>query len=70
MKYETSQQQYADFLNHLDLARATANNTPGIFTGTHPNLAAPQPERTIGNISNQRLAAMADWGGLRPFTEF
>lgn len=69
MKYETTQQQYVDFLNHLDLARATTNNTPGIFTGVHPNLVAPQPERTVCNINSQRLAALADWSGLRPYTE-
>lgn len=69
MKYETTQQQYVDFLNHLDLARANTNNTPGIFTGTHPNLIAPQPERTVSNINSQRLAALADWSGLRPYTE-
>jgi len=69
MKYETTQQQYVDFLNHLDLARANTNNTPAIFTGVHPNLVAPQPERTVGNINSQRLAALADWSGLRPYTE-
>ncbi len=69
MKYETTQQQYVDFLNHLDLARATTNNTPGIFTGTHPNLVAPQPERTVSTINSQRLAALADWSGLRPYSE-
>ena len=69
MKYEATQQQYVDFLNHLDLARATANNTPGIFTGTHPNLVAPQPERAVGTITTQRMAALADWSGLRPYTE-
>lgn len=69
MKYETTQQQYVDFLNHLDFARANTNNTPGIFTGTHPNLVAPQPERAVGAINTQRLAALADWSGLRPYTE-
>ena len=69
MKYETTQQQYVDFLNHLDLIRANTNNTPGIFTGTHPNLIAPQPERTVSTINSQRLAALADWSGLRPYTE-
>ena len=69
MKYEATQQQYVDFLNHLDLARATPNNSPGIFTGVHPNLVAPQPERAIGNIYSQRLAALADWSGMRPYTE-
>lgn len=69
MKYEATQQQYVDFLNHLDLARATTNNTPAIFTGAHPNLIAPQPERAIGTIDQRRLAALADWSGLRPYTE-
>jgi formylglycine-generating enzyme required for sulfatase activity len=69
MKYETSQQQYVDFLNHLDLARATFNDNNSIRTGTHPNYIALQPERAVGNCNTQRLAAMADWSGLRPFTE-
>jgi formylglycine-generating enzyme required for sulfatase activity len=69
MKYETSQQQYVDFLNHIDLARATFNDNTGIRTGVHPNFTANQPERAVGNSNTQRLAAMADWSGLRPFTE-
>lgn len=69
MKYEISEQQYADFLNHLDIARANTNNTPNIFTGAHPNLVAPQPERAISTINTQRFAALADWSGLRPGTE-
>jgi formylglycine-generating enzyme required for sulfatase activity len=69
MKYECSQQQYVDFLNHIDQARATANNTSGIFSGTHPNLVAPQPERAVGTINTARVAAFADWSGLRPMTE-
>jgi formylglycine-generating enzyme required for sulfatase activity len=69
MKYETSQQQYVDFLNHIDLARATFNDNTGIRAGVHPNFTANQPERAVGNCNTQRLAAMADWSGLRPFTE-
>lgn len=68
MKYECSQQQYVDFLNHLDAARAVQNNTPG-FGGTHPALVAPQPERAVGNLGMGRTAALADWSGLRPYTE-
>lgn len=67
MKYEASQQQVVDFLNHLDATKATANN-PGGFTGTHPALVAPQPERACG-ISWKILAAYADWSGMRPYTE-
>ncbi len=69
MKYETSQQQYVDFLNHIDLARATFNDITGIRVGVHPNFTANQPERAVGTCNTQRLAAMADWSGLRPFTE-
>lgn len=70
MKYECSQQQYGDFLNHIDLAKATPNNPgTGYFTGTHPSLAAVQPERAIGSIGFNRTAALADWSGLRPYTE-
>ena len=69
MKYECSQQQYADFLNNLDLSRANVNRTVSIFTGTHPALIAPQPERAIGELGMNRTAAFADWSGLRPFTE-
>lgn len=69
MKYECSQQQYVDFLNNLDLARATVNKTPTLFTGTHPALVAPQPERAIGELGTNRTAAFADWSGLRPTSE-
>jgi hypothetical protein len=70
MKYETSQQQYVDFLNHLDLARATANYyTLAVFGGTHPNLTAAQPERAIMQLNTSKISALADWSGLRPMTE-
>ncbi|HVF96095.1 MAG TPA: SUMF1/EgtB/PvdO family nonheme iron enzyme [Flavisolibacter sp.] len=69
MKYECSQQQYVDFLNHLDNARAVINNTQNFFTGAHPNLVAPQPERAVGSLGFLRVAAHADWSGLRPMTE-
>lgn len=67
MKYEASQQQIADFLNHLDAAKASANN-PGGLTGAHPSLTAQQPERAMG-ISWKILTAYADWSGMRPYTE-
>lgn len=68
MKYEASQQQYADFLNHLDLNKATLR-TFATFTGTHPNLIAPFPERVCGGASFADLLAYADWSGLRPYSE-
>ena len=67
MKYECSQQQYVDFLNNLDLVRATNNNGGG-FTGTHPALIAPQPERAYG-MSSGGMRDWADWGAMRPMTE-
>lgn len=68
MKYETSQQQYADFLNNLDLARATYNNPGGPITGSHPNLVCAQPERAIG-VGGTGFLGWADWGALRPMTD-
>ncbi|MCW3107876.1 MAG: hypothetical protein JWQ09_2382, partial [Segetibacter sp.] len=68
MKYECSQQQYADFLNNIDLARASARGTEN-FNGTHPNLIAPNPERAYANSSFADDAAFADWSATRPFTE-
>ncbi len=69
MKYECSQQQYVDFLNHLDLSRAALNTQASFFSGTHPNLVAPQPERAMQFIGMNRTASIADWSGLRPMTE-
>ena len=69
MKYECSQQQYVDFLNHLDLSRATVNNVGASVTGTHPNLTTAFPERAAYQLGFRRTAALADWSGLRPMTE-
>jgi formylglycine-generating enzyme required for sulfatase activity len=67
MKYECSQQQYADFLNALDNVKATNRLT--LMTGTHPSFVAPNPERAMNAISNVDLLAYADWAGMRPYTE-
>ncbi len=69
MKYECSQQQFADFLNHLDLARANFINTTSSFTGTHPNLTPLAADKAITEIGFNATAALADWSGLRPYTE-
>ncbi|MEO8769200.1 MAG: SUMF1/EgtB/PvdO family nonheme iron enzyme [Ferruginibacter sp.] len=68
MKYECSQQQYVDFLNNLDVARAT-NRYTAIYTGVHPNLTAAFPERAANQLSITDLLAFSDWAGLRPNTE-
>ncbi len=67
MKHELSQQCYADFLNTLDAAGATARNMG--MTGTHPNLIAPIPERALESMSMVDLLAWTDWAAMRPFTE-
>ena len=70
MKYECSQQQYADFLNNIDAARA-ANRNPGTnqFTGVHPNLVPVAAERALGFAAYDDHAAYSDWAALRPMTE-
>src|SRR5688572_20609802 len=65
MKYETSQQQFVDFLNLITSAQAAphyvVSATP--LTGTHPNISAPQPERALTFCNWIDLAALADWNG-------
>ncbi|MES2649436.1 MAG: SUMF1/EgtB/PvdO family nonheme iron enzyme [Bacteroidota bacterium] len=68
MKYECSQQQYADFLNNIDAAKASLRNTGG-FTGIHPSFSAEVPERAIGSTGALDHGAYADWACLRPMTE-
>ncbi|HQE12233.1 MAG TPA: SUMF1/EgtB/PvdO family nonheme iron enzyme [Flavipsychrobacter sp.] len=69
MKYEISQQQYADFLNNIDNAKATTRD-PGGFSGTHPSLTAPQPERALGWLNQEDVWSFLDWSAMRPMTEF
>ncbi len=68
MKYECSQQQYADFLNNLDAGRA-ANRFTTPISGSHPAYIAPAPERAMSSTSYIDDLAFADWAALRPFTE-
>ena len=70
MKYEASQQQYVDFLNNIDLAKATNRNPGGAtITGVHPALVAQFPERAMGSLSINDNLAFTDWACLRPYTE-
>ncbi|HTN45454.1 MAG TPA: SUMF1/EgtB/PvdO family nonheme iron enzyme [Flavipsychrobacter sp.] len=69
MKYEISQQQYVDFLNSIDNAKAVTRN-PGGYTGTHPALAAAVPERAADALSQEDVWSLLDWAALRPMTEF
>lgn len=70
MKYEATQQQYADFLNHIDQARAAILNTsPASVTGTHPGFTPVAGERAVSQVGFRFNAALADWSGLRPYSE-
>jgi len=69
MKYEISQQQYADFLNTLDAATATTRTPSAFTTGSHPALVPNQPERAMNSLSNDDVLSLLDWSALRPMTE-
>ena len=76
MKYEMTQQQYADFLNTLTPAQAsnrydgananrfgyTINERDGAYSTDHS-------DRACGFLSPADSYAYADWAGLRPMTE-
>jgi formylglycine-generating enzyme required for sulfatase activity len=67
MKYEISEQQYADFLNSLDATRAATRNI-GI-PGTANNYVPANPERAAETLSGVDFLAIMDWMALRPMTE-
>ena len=78
MKYEISQEQYADFLNTLTSTQAATRNpelsvnpSSGRYsiTGSHPNFSATKPFVACSYLSWMDGAAYADWVGLRPMTE-
>jgi hypothetical protein len=70
MKYECSQQQYADFLNLLDATRAANRKAGGSpITGSFPTYVPAFAEGAISVISTADYLAYADWAGLRPSTE-
>ena len=74
MKYEISQEQYADFLNCLTSTQAATRN-PGqstfrySITGSHPNFSSSKPFVACNFLSWIDGCAYADWAGLRPMTE-
>lgn len=75
MKYEISQGQYADFLNHNPIGGVTARypNQNGVnrhtisFNGT--NYVASAPDRGCNFLGWDDLCDFLAWSGLRPFTE-
>lgn len=74
MKYEISQQQYAEFLNTIPSTGASArfaNTTASRHTiqnsGAPPNqYFASRPDRANNYISWQDMQAYLDWAALRP----
>jgi len=81
MKYETSQGEYAAFLNQLTEAQAAAryprtgilprhaNTTIHTVTKVETGYTATKPERSCNWLSWDDGAAYGDWSGLRPMTE-
>jgi len=78
MKYEITQEQYADFLNTLTSTQATTRNpesfvNPSVgrysISGSHPNFIASKPFVACSYLSWMDGAAYADWASLRPMTE-
>ena len=69
MKYEASQEQYVDFLNTIDQARAIFNGSGSLgLTGAHPNLIATQPTRAIG-VDDEAFLSISDFSAMRPMSE-
>lgn len=74
MKYEISQQQYAEFLNTISSTSASTrflSTTLDRYTlqnsGTPPNqYFASRPDRACNFISWQDIQAYLDWAALRP----
>lgn len=69
MKYEMTQQQMADFLNHLEASQVTVNNPGGVLNGSHPNFTPIIADRACDDLTIARATAFADWACLRPFSE-
>jgi formylglycine-generating enzyme required for sulfatase activity len=75
MKYEISQEQYADFLNTLTTTQDAERfpNQNGInrhtITGSSGSRSASVPDRACNFLNWADGCAYADWAGLRPMTE-
>ena len=75
MKYEISQEQYAEFLNTLTDAQDDNRypNSNGsnrhTISGSYGSYSASAPNRACNYLSWSDGLAYADWSGLRPMTE-
>lgn len=77
MKYEITQEQYADFLNVLTPTQQT-NRYMGFFNSNGQQINSfsggtvfltTRPDRAQNYLNWSDAAAYTDWAGLRPFTE-
>lgn len=77
MKYEVTQEQYADFLNVLTPTQQT-NRWIGFFGSNGQRINSfsgntvfltDRPDRGQNYMNWSDVAAYSDWAGLRPFTE-
>lgn len=78
MKYETTQGQYADFLNSISNAATFSrtnysgrnyNQLRGTLTMKDGRYLSEAPQRPCNFFSWDDACAYADWAGLRPLTE-
>lgn len=74
MKYEISQQQYAEFLNTLTSAQVvprflSSSANRYTLTGSWPVISANAGNRACNFLNWDDLKAYLDWSGLRPMTE-
>lgn len=76
MKYEITQGQFAEFLNHQTAANAAirydatnAGKNRYTITGSHPNFSASTPNRANNFLSWADGLRYVTWSGLRPMTE-
>lgn len=74
MKYEISQQGYADFLNSLTSEQATYRYYNGssfryAITVTNGKYSTANPYVACNNLNWADISAYFDWSGLRPLTE-
>ena len=75
MKYECSQQQYADFLNSLTSTQQS-DRVPGTITANRNNFSVSAgtystttPFVPVHFVADEDLMAFLDWSGLRPMSE-
>lgn len=72
MKYEASQQMFADFIGHLNQdqfpTRATGLIISEMEFGSKYAIAN-HPTRAMGGLAWTDIAAYLDWAGLRPLSE-